>query len=156
MMEARQLVTGFNHSGVVVQDLQRMIDFYCDVLGLEVLREVDSIAPAEGDHTGIPDAKRKLVFVGKPGDHHQLELVCYLSPKPNDGHLHHHQYGSSHVCFNVADLQDMYESLPSRGLRFITEPKYRTTPEGARIGICYALDPEGNYLEFLERTEPAE
>jgi len=148
------LVTGFNHSGVVVNDLQGMIDFYCEVLGLEVLREVDSIAPPDGDHTGIPDARRKLVFVGKPGDQHQLELVHYIDPEPSDGHLHHHQYGSSHVCFNVADLKSLHESLSSTGIRFVTEPKYRTTPDGTRIGICYAMDPEGNYLEFLERTQP--
>ena len=147
------MVTGFNHSGVVVRDLQGMIDFYCNSLGLEVLREVDSVAPPEGDHTGIPNARRKLVFVGKPGDQHQLELVHYIDPEPSDGHLHHHQFGSSHVCFNVANLKEIHESLSGDGVRFVTSPRYRTTPDGARIGICYALDPEGNYLEFLERTE---
>jgi catechol 2,3-dioxygenase-like lactoylglutathione lyase family enzyme len=154
-MEKRELVTGFNHSGVVVKDLSAIIEFYCDVLGLEVLREVDSIAPPNGDHTGIPGARRKLVFVGLPGDGHQLELVHYLNPIPSDGHLHHHQYGSSHVCFNVADLEGIYTDLSAKGIRFVTEPKYRTTPDGARVGICYALDPEGNYLEFIERTEPS-
>ena len=154
-MEKRELVTGFNHSGVVVQDLSAMIEFYCEVLGLEVLREVNSIAPPGGDHTGIPGAKRKLVFVGLPGDAHQLELVHYLDPVPSDGHLHHHQFGSSHVCFNVANLESIYADFTGKGIRFVTEPKYRTTPDGARIGISYALDPEGNYLEFIERTEPS-
>ena len=150
------MVTGFNHSGVVVKDLSAMIEFYCDVLGLEVLREVDSIAPPAGDHTGIPGARRKLVFVGLAGDGHQLELVHYLDPVPSGGHLHHHQFGSSHVCFNVADLASIYGDLSGKGIRFVTEPKYRTTPDGARIGIIYALDPEGNYLEFIERTEPSQ
>ena len=154
-METRDLVTGFNHSGVVVKDLPAMIEFYCGALGLEVLREVDSVAPAGGDHTGIPGARRKLVFVGLPGDGHQLEIVQYLDPIPSDGHLHHHQFGSSHVCFNVADLDAFYADLSGKGIRFVTEPKYRTTPDGARVGITYALDPEGNYLEFIERTVPS-
>ena len=166
------MVTGFNHSGVVVRDLQAMLDFYCGALGLHVLREVDSIAPAGGDHTGIPGARRKLVFVGIPGGSHQLELVYYLHPKPQEltGDAlffsglelaswglqlsDHHQYGASHICFNVDDLNETYAALSAKGIEFITEPKYRETPDGARVGICYALDPEGNYLEFLERTQP--
>ena len=76
-------------------------------------------------------------------------------PSPTDGHLHHHQFGSSHVCFNVADLEGIYTDLSGKGIRFVTEPKYRTTPDGARVGISYALDPEGNYLEFIERIEPS-
>ena len=148
------MVTGFNHSGVVVRDLQAMLDFYCGALGLHVLREVDSIAPAGGDHTGVPGARRKLVFVGIPGGSHQLELVNYLHPQPSEGHLHHHQYGASHICFDVDDLSETYAALSAKGIRFVTEPKYRETPDGARVGICYALDPEGNYLEFLERTQP--
>ena len=149
------MVTGFNHSGIVVRDLSAMIEFYCNELGLQVLREVDSIAPEGGDHTGILGAKRKLVFVGLPDDAHQIELVHYLDPIPSDGHLHHHQFGSSHVCFNVSGLDGIHSRLSAKGVRFVTEPKYRTTPDGARVGICYALDPEGNYLEFLERTEPS-
>ena len=149
------MVTGFNHSGIVVRDLSAMIAFYCDELGLQVLREVDSVAPEGGDHTGIPGAKHKLVFVGLPDDAHQIELVHYLDPLPSDGHLHHHQFGSSHVCFNVSDLDGIHSRLSAKGVRFVTAPKYRTTPDGARVGICYALDPEGNYLEFLERTEPS-
>ena len=58
------MVTGFNHSGVVVDDLDAMIAFYTDVLGLEVLREVESIAPPGGDHTGIPNARRSLYSLG--------------------------------------------------------------------------------------------
>ena len=147
------MVTGFNHSGVVVDDLDTMIAFYTDVLGLEVLREVESVAPPGGDHTGIPNARRKLVFVGKPGDHHQLELVHYYDPKPSAGHLHHHQFGASHICFNTDDLEGLHSKLSAQGIRFVTEPKFRETPDGFRIGITYALDPEGNYLEFIDRKK---
>ena len=48
------MVTGFNHSGFVVQDLDVMVAFYRDTLGLTVVREADSIAPEGGDHTGFP------------------------------------------------------------------------------------------------------
>ena len=53
------MITGFNHSGFVVRDIDKMVAFYRDVLGLTVLREVDSKASPEGDHTGIPGARRR-------------------------------------------------------------------------------------------------
>jgi catechol 2,3-dioxygenase-like lactoylglutathione lyase family enzyme len=147
------MITGFNHTGLVVQDIEKQMAFYRDVLRLTVIREIESIAPPEGDHTGIPGAHRKLVFLGKLGEAHMLELVYYLNPpsmagKPLDGH----QSGASHLCFSVENLEQVYHHLTAQGVRFHTPPKFRQTPTGERIGICYAQDPEGNWLEFIEHA----
>ncbi len=144
------MVTDFNHSGVVVKDLDGMVDFYCNTLGLSVRREVDSVAPPEGDHTGVAGARRKLVFVGKPDGTHLLELVHFIEPESPSGHLDKHQLGASHVCFNVEGMQQLYESLSGKGVEFVTPPIFRDAPDGGRRGICYARDPEGNWLEFIE------
>ena len=93
------MITGFNHSGFVVKDIDMMVEFYRDTLGLEVMREVDSVAPPEGDHTGIPGARRTLVFVGKPDGEHVLELVHFIDPPSPEGHLDRHQLGAAHICF---------------------------------------------------------
>ena len=74
------MVTGFNHSGFVVKDIEKMVEFYRDALGLTVMRELNSVAPPEGDHTGIPGARRTLVFVGKAESEHVLELVQFDEP----------------------------------------------------------------------------
>ena len=47
-------VTGFNHSGFVVNDIDKMVAFYKDDLVLRVEREVASQAPDAGDHTRCP------------------------------------------------------------------------------------------------------
>jgi len=143
------MITGFHHTGVVVRDLQRMVRFYTEDLGLSLILELDSVAPPEGDHTGVPGAKRKLVFVGYE-DGHQIELVHYLEPAASDGYVDKHQFGAIHVCFNVEDLQDVYKTLSARGVQFVTEPKYREAEGKGRIGIVYAQDPEGNWLEFIQ------
>lgn len=146
------MITGFNHSGIVVKDLEVAISFYRDSLGLEVTREVDSVAPPDGDHTGIPGARRKLVFMGHPDSEHALELVHFIDPPSPDGHLDRHQLGAAHVCFNVEDLAGLHQRLTGQGINFVTAPKYREG-DGVRTGICYAQDPEGNWLEFIERTQ---
>lgn len=144
------MITGFNHSGFVVRDIDKMVEFYRDVLGLEVMREVDSVAPPEGDHTGIPGARRTLVFVGKTDGEHALELVHFREPPSPEGHLERNQLGAAHVCFNVDDLEGLYRDLTARGIQFVTQPLWRDTPNGGRRGICYCQDPEGNWLEFIQ------
>jgi len=88
----------FLHTGLVVRDLALMRDFYTKILGFRVLNELDSIAPAGGDHTGFPNARRKLVFLGC-GEGHQLELVKYLEPESPEAGCDRHERGSMHVCF---------------------------------------------------------
>ena len=78
------MITGFHHTGIVVRDLESMVRFYTEVIGLEKLMELDSVAPPEGDHTGVPGARRKLVFVGYANDH-QIELVHYFEPRDRGG-----------------------------------------------------------------------
>ena len=39
------MVMRFDHTGIVVQDLEKITDFYVKTLGLVVEREVDAVAP---------------------------------------------------------------------------------------------------------------
>ena len=146
------MITGFNHSGFVVKDIEAMVAFYQDTLGLSVMREVDSVAPPEGDHTGIPGARRTLVFVGKPEGEHVLELVHFIDPPSPEGHLDRHQLGAAHICFNVTDLGELASELKAQGIRFVTDPIFHEMPDGKRRGICYIQDPEGNYVELIQPT----
>ena len=146
------MVTSFNHSGVVVGDLELVLGFYRDILGLEVLREVNTMAPPTGDHTGIPDARRRLVFLRVPGDEHVLELVHYIDPRSPDGHLDRNQLAAAHVCFNVNALEQFHANLVAKNVPFVTPPIFRDTLDGERTGVCYSQDPEGNWVEFIERT----
>ena len=143
------MVSSFNHTGLVVQDLEKMTEFYVGVLGLKVLREVDSVAPPHGDHTGVPGAHRTLRFVGFDSDH-QIELVHYIDPPAGEGYLDKHQLGAMHICFNVGDLAALHRDLSARGIKFVTDPIFRELPDGAAMGIVYAQDPESNWLEFIQ------
>ena len=147
------LCNSLHHTGVVVANLEQMVRFYTEQLGMQVRLELDSIAPPTGNHTGIPRARRKLVFLGFPGEDHQVELVHYLDPPATNGYLDKHQLGAMHLCFNVDDLEASYQTLQAQGVRFVTEPKWSPTPEGLSIGVVYAQDPEGNWIELIQWPE---
>lgn len=143
------MISGIHHTGIVVRDLVMMQNFYCEAFGMKVVGKIESVAPPTGNHTGIPNSKRTLVFLGRPGEKHMIELVYYIDPPAAEGHLGKHQFGASHLCFSVDDLQAEFVRLQKLGVRFETEPKFSDTPAG-RLGVIYARDPEGNWLELIE------
>jgi catechol 2,3-dioxygenase-like lactoylglutathione lyase family enzyme len=143
------LVTGFNHTGIVVSDLDLMVSFYCDDLGLTELNRVESDAPPEGNHTGIAGSRRTLVFIGF-ADGHRIELVKYHEPESADRDDDMTRVGTNHICFNVEDLEVTFDDLSGKGIMFVTDPIIRNADNGERHGIVYARDPEGNWLEFIE------
>jgi glyoxylase I family protein len=143
------MIIGIHHTGIVVHGIAAMQTFYCEAFGLQILGQIESVAPPTGNHTGIPGARRTLVFLGFPGEKHLIELVHYIDPPAADGHLGKHQFGTTHLCFSVDDLQADYDRLTKLGVRFETEPKFSDTPAG-KLGVIYARDPEGNWLELIE------
>jgi catechol 2,3-dioxygenase-like lactoylglutathione lyase family enzyme len=142
------LLTGFNHTGIVIDDVDLMVKFYCDDLGLTELKCVESNAPPEGNHTGIPGSKRTLIIVGF-GEGHKIELVKYHEPGSAARDDDMTRIGTNHVCFNVENIEDTHAELTAKGVEFVTDPIIKTTENG-RHGIVYARDPEGNWLEFIE------
>ena len=146
------MITGFNHSGFVVKNIDRQVDFYQNVLGLKVIRKTNP-GPEGSRHTGIPDAYRALVFLGKEEDGHLIELVQFIKPQiTDDGHVPNTYIGAAHICFNVTNLKELYRSMVEKKMKFVTEPIIRTTESGVTTTICYGQDPEGNWLEFIEKT----
>lgn len=139
------------HTGIVVKDIEQMTAFYRDVLGLELLRTVENLAPSEGDHTGIPAAQRRLAFLTTDAHDHQIELIQYLEPHSPTGEVRQHWgLGTMHLCFIVHNLHEFYSQLELQGVTFVTPPYEKTRSDGQLIRVCYGQDPEGNWLEFLE------
>lgn len=143
------MVSGFNHTGIVVNDLEKMVAFYCDDLGLSELSRGDSNAPQEGNHTGISGSRRTLVFVGFDQGH-RIELVKYHEPASALRDDDMTRLGTNHICFNVDDIEKTHAELSGKGIEFVTEPIIRVNDDGIRHGIVYVRDPEGNWLEFIE------
>lgn len=136
------------HTGLVVQDLDKQLAFYRDIVGLKVIRELETMAPSSGSHTGLDGARRKLVFLGDGCGEHQLELIYYIDPaSPTGIPLDHHQVGSIHICFKTENIQDRYKNLLHHGARCLTPPRFT---QGGTVCLCYAQDPEGNWIEFKE------
>jgi len=132
-----------HHVGITVSDLECTVEFYRDVLGLEVLDRFTVDGEAFASAVGVDGAAG--TFAHLEGGGVRIELVEY-DPDGEDGRADAiNQPGATHVGFAVPDLEGFYEGLPE-DVETISEP--RTTASGTRI--CFLLDPEGNLIEVLE------
>ncbi len=132
-----------HHIGITVCDLERAVEFYTDVFGLEVLAEFS--VSGEAFETGVGLEAASARFVHLKASSIRLELVEYEPtgdqcepPQLND-------QGATHMGLEVADLDSFYESLRS-DVETLSPPQ--TTETGTKI--LFVRDPEDNLLEVLE------
>ena len=141
------------HVGIIVSDMDRSIDFYCNILGFDLTQRVDLCTGETVEKgVGIPGAALQLAHL-KLGDSATLiELLCYINPKskplPEDAKSN--DIGVGHVAFNVEDPDGYYEMLDKNGVSFIS-PGVMTSSTGERF--CYFYDPDGAVLEFIKPPE---
>jgi lactoylglutathione lyase len=115
-----------------VGDLDRSIDFYRHVLGMELLRRKD-----------YPDGKFTLAFVGY-GDESEntvIELTCNWDTDSYDlGE------GYGHIAIEVDDVYEAVDELRSRGGKVIREAGPMNA--GTTI-IAFIEDPDGYPIELI-------
>ncbi len=151
-------VEWMNHTGFVVSDMNRSLAFYRDLLGLE--KERDQILEGEfvSGLVGYPDAKLHIVYLGLGDMKHSVELVQYLNPPGvSVPLLDRHNVGATHLGIIVDDLDSFYDELSDKGVRFVSPPAVRhDAPYPLARKGCYMQDPDGNWLELLERAPAPE
>ena len=77
-------VEWFNHTGIVVQDMEKMLEFYKGVLGLEEERNRVLEGPLADQLVGYEDARLHVIYLGNADMRHSVELVTYLNPPPGE------------------------------------------------------------------------
>lgn len=139
------MVKDFRHACIVVKDLEKSIRFYRDLLGLKVSkrRTVEGAYP----ETAFKLKEARLTYVkmrGRakpPGSTPLFELHYWEKPK----RLPKSTY--NHISFTVSNLDSEFARLSKLKVKFISGPvqsPYDNTK------ICFALDPDGNLIEFVE------
>ena len=145
------MVTAIRHVGIVVRDLNRSLEFYSSVLGLEIYRRFVEEGPFIDELTGLQNAKVEWVklIIPKGG---LIELLQYHShPDPAaevpPNNCPSNALGCSHVALTVTNLDEIYSKIRSFGCSTKSAPII--TPNKA-AKILYGHDPDGTILELIE------
>ena len=143
-------INGIHHTAISTRDADRLLAFYRDLLGLEVVFEQSWPAgTAQADAiTGLSGSAARQILL-RCGNAY-LELFEFGAPeaRPGDPDRPVCDHGITHVCFDVDDLDADYARLCAAGVRFHCEPQ--DLAFGVRT--TYGRDPDGNVVELQELT----
>jgi catechol 2,3-dioxygenase-like lactoylglutathione lyase family enzyme len=140
-----------HHTGFTVSDLDRSVAFYRDLLGCEVLATQEKQGGYLAAIVGYPDAHVRMAHLRLPGGEHVIELFEYLSPEGGHADVEPRNVGASHLCFIVADLQALYDSLLERGVTSFVSPPIEVDTGMNRGGLAlYLRDPDGIMVELFQ------
>jgi lactoylglutathione lyase len=122
------------HTMLRVGDLQRSIDFYTRVLGMQLLRTNDR-----------PEQQYTLAFVGYGSnpEHAELELTYNYGVEQYDIGT---AYG--HIAIAVEDIYHTCETVKTQGGKVTREAG---PVKGGATVIAFVQDPDGYKIELIER-----
>jgi catechol 2,3-dioxygenase-like lactoylglutathione lyase family enzyme len=144
------MLKSFYHTGFVVEDLEKSVAFYADVLGMRIATRIDRQGETINQILGFPNAHIKGAFLDKE-EGHQLELIQYVNPPGGRARFERNDSGATHLAFFVEDLDRFYQDTSQRGLSYLNPPTSLRDEAGKVVRkIAYSQDPDGNWLEFIE------
>mgnify|MGYP003383662550 FL=1 len=129
-------VTRLLHTRYRLNDLEKSVTFYREVLGLEEVRRHKSPRGSE------------LVFLKAPQSEETIELCHFPSSGPVVV-----QTDLTHLAFEVESLEAFGKHLESMGLKYSDGPTYK--PDGTG-GFAFIDAPEGYEIELIQRSPAAQ
>lgn len=124
------------HTMMLVSNLDRSMDFYTRLLGMDIQRI-----------RLVPDKNERVGYLGYGSEdqHPGLELIETGGPK-QDREMPK-WYG--HVALYVSDLYKLSEKLKAEGVKFTLGPE--PNRPGSKDHVAFIQDPDGYTLELTER-----
>ncbi len=138
-------IPSMGHVGLSVANTQRSIEFYRDLLDMEVVLELDISDDRQARVIGIPGTKCKITHL-KLGDG-VLELFEYYEPKRGINKaktLQQRDHGIVHIGFEVDNFHQKMQQLKDKGVEFVGEPvEFRPS-----VWVLYFYGPDGEVCEL--------
>lgn len=141
-MLASALVTGIDHVGIAVPDLDAAITWYHDHLGMIVVHEEIN------DEQGVREAM--LAVRGAPGGSVQVQLMAPLDDTCTIAKfIDKRGPGLQQLAYRVSDLDTLCERLRAAGVRLLYDAPRRGT-SNSRINFIHPKDAGGVLVELVE------
>ena len=141
-MNEKELFSGFRlaHTMIRVLDLKKSLKFYCDTLGMKILRKTD-----------YPEGKFTNTFIGygPETEFPTLELTHNWDQKES----YEKGNGWGHICIETPDVYKACEDLANIGVKITRPPG--PMKHGTRV-IAFCEDPDGYKVELNEKINIAD
>ena len=149
-MTETKMDAAFHHVAACVRDLYPAVEFFRDRLGFEVDWDHDHRSGEMMEAVvGLKDADAHIVMLKGYGI--RLELFHYHAPRGIEtGPRRQCDFGLTHFCFAVQNINELYERLVGEGVEF------NCPPQNLRAGVwaTYLKGPEDITIELVQYDEP--
>lgn len=142
---------GIHHAGIVVSQLDRAIDFYVGVLGLEMLSEPGppNASPHLDTVLGLTGVCLRGVLLRAGSSAIELHEF-HAPPWAGRGPVPANALGAQHVAFHADDLAAEKAVIEGRGGVFFTDINVIDSGPFAGLRTAFIRDPDGARIEFVE------
>ncbi|PQD97415.1 methylmalonyl-CoA epimerase [Mycolicibacterium parafortuitum] len=145
---ATALVTGIDHVGIAVPDLDAAIKWYHDHLGMIVLHEEIN------EEQGVREAM--LSVRGAPVGSAQIQLMSPLDETSTIAKfIDKRGPGLQQLAYRTSDLDTLSERLREQGVRLLYEAPKRGTAN-SRINFIHPKDGGGVLIELVEPAQDSD
>jgi catechol 2,3-dioxygenase-like lactoylglutathione lyase family enzyme len=137
------------HVDMVVQDLERALAMYTQLLGFEVVEDCVVETDAALFLSGGATRRMRLVFLSLSSRSSMVELIQLLDdanqglPASSDGRF------DWNLTFLVPNLDSAKPLLAASGLRQVSEEYEAALPKLGTARVIYCRDAEGYLIEFV-------
>ncbi|MEM7772831.1 MAG: lactoylglutathione lyase [Cyanobacteria bacterium P01_E01_bin.6] len=125
------------HTMIRVGNLEESLTFYCDVLGMKLLRQKD-----------YPGGEFTLAFVGY-GDEADNTVIELTHNWGQDSYTIGDAYG--HIALGVDDIYATCDAIKAKGGKVVREPG--PMKHGSTV-IAFVEDPTGYKVELIQLKTP--
>ncbi|MFT6808098.1 MAG: catechol 2,3-dioxygenase-like lactoylglutathione lyase family enzyme [Saprospiraceae bacterium] len=148
LADAPNTIIGFNHIGIVVQDLEEMVAFYQGTTEFEIIkRELITGSAAADKLYNEKNISYETVTFKAPNM--LLELTQFANPldeeiqkMPPEGP------GMTHTCYQSPSWKSGYQKFKSQNAEILSKGDAPVDLGGYGVTYAYAYDPEGNMIEM--------
>ena len=138
---ATSLVTGVDHVGIAVADLDVAIEWYCDHLGMILVHE------EVNEDQGIREAMVASPSALEAG---QIQLMAPLDESSTIAKfLDRNGPGMQQLAYRVTDVEEVARILNERGVRTLYDAPKRGT-SNSRVNFIHPKDAGGVLVELVE------
>ncbi len=121
------------HTMIRVNNLDESLKFYCDALGMKLLRKKD-----------YPSGEFTLAFVGY-GDEENNTVIELTYNWGTSSYEHGNAFG--HIAIGVDDIYQTCADLKTKGVKVVRDPG--PMKHGGAV-IAFIEDPNGYKIELIE------
>ena len=139
--------------GIVCHDINCMLDFYVGVLGLQLVADAQTMPELSEKFGATPHGYRIVRLQTPYGERIKLVQPNKQAPSPKPvPQWVFERHGLSYLTFVIENIQGIVKRLRAYGVKMMSEE-----PVEVRKGVfaLYTVDPEGNYVEFVEYPDIA-